>query len=72
MRCKNIFSLFFPLFLSGPAGSLDNDNQHRTKNIQQWKTKNVGYLMPALEHDIVEERGAALGALHPVAVLNLV
>ena len=28
--------------------------------------------MPALEHDVVEEWGAALGALHPVPVLNLV
>ena len=29
-------------------------------------------LVPAFEHDFVELRGASLGGLHPVAVLDLV
>ena len=30
------------------------------------------YLVPALEHDVIQGGGAALGGLHPVSVLNLV
>ena len=30
------------------------------------------YLVPALQHDVVESRGTALGLLHPEPVLHLV
>ena len=30
------------------------------------------HLVPALEHDVIQRGGAALGGLHPVSVLNLV
>ena len=40
--------------------------------LNSYSIMSIVHLVPALEHDVIQRGGTALGGLHPVSVLNLV